>query len=152
MNKIVKGLVALVLVLGLIGMAHAQFAKTDDAIKYRQAVMHLIQSHFKPMGAMVNGKLDYDKDVFQKNAETLKFLATLPWEAMMVPGSAKGDTTMRATVYEKPEWFNPAIAAFEASTASLAQLAATGDLEKTKAAFSAVATNCKSCHSLSRKK
>ena len=147
-----KGLIGVLSVMCLIGIGHAQFAKTDDAVMYRKAVMILIASHFKPLGGMVSGKVDYDKDVFQKNAETLKFLATLPWEAMMMPGSAKGDTTMRATVYEKPEWFKPAVAAFEESTDSLAQLAATDDFDNIKKAFTAVATNCKSCHSLSRKK
>jgi cytochrome c556 len=36
--------------------ASAQFAKREDALKYRQSVMFVMSQHFGRIGAMVNGK------------------------------------------------------------------------------------------------
>ncbi|MEE9192615.1 MAG: hypothetical protein V3U04_08400 [Candidatus Aerophobetes bacterium] len=52
-----KIVVCFAVVAGIIGAAYAQFARTDDAIKYRQAAMFLIGQHMGRMAAVVKGKL-----------------------------------------------------------------------------------------------
>jgi len=111
------------------GAAYAQFSKPEEAIKYRKAVMFLIVQHFKPMGAVVQGKAIYEKDAFSANADVVQMLATLPWEASMEPGTDKGDTTLR-----------------------LASTAKGGDPDAIKAQFGKVAQNCKNCHQKFRNK
>jgi len=134
------------------GAAYAQFAKPEEAIKYRKAVMFLIVQHFKRMGAVVKGKSTYEKDAFSANADTVAMLATLPWEASMEPGTDKGDTTLSSAVFDKPGQFKKAGESFEAATAMLAKTAKGGDLEAIKEQFGKVAKNCKSCHQQFRKK
>ena len=134
------------------GAAYAQFAKPEDAIKYRKSVMFLIVKHFKSMGAVVQGKAAYDKDAFSADAEVAAMLATLPWEAMMAAGTDKGDTTMSSAVFDKPAQFKKETESFEAATAMLAGTAKGGDLNAIKAQFGKVAQNCKSCHTNFRKK
>ena len=134
------------------GVAFAQFAKPEEAIIYRKSVMILIVQHFKSMGAVVQGKAAYDKDAFSVNADVVKMLATLPWDAMRVPGTDKGDTTQSSAVFDEPARFKKAADSFETVTASLADTAKGGDLNAIKAQFGKVAQNCKSCHKNFRKK
>jgi cytochrome c556 len=134
------------------GAAYAQFAKPEEAIKYRKAVMFLIVQHFKLMGAVVQGKAAYDKDTFSANADTLEMLATLPWDAMKVAGTDQGDTTLSSAVFDKPSQFQKAAESFETESAMLADTAKGGDLGAIKAQFGKVAQNCKSCHTNFRKK
>ena len=117
-------LVTIVALLG--GVASARFAKPQDAIQYRQAVMVLIGQHFKRMGAVIKGQADYDPAAFAVDAQLVETLARLPWEASLEPGTDRGDTTMRAKVFKEAEDFKAAAKAFEAATTALTQAAAGG--------------------------
>jgi cytochrome c556 len=134
------------------GAAYAQFAKPAEAIKYRKSVMFLISQQIKRMGAVVQGKAAYDQDAFAANADVLAMLATLPWDAMMEPGTDKGDTTLSSAVFDKPAQFKKAAESFETDTARLADTAKGGDLGAIKVQFGKVVQNCKSCHTNFRKK
>ena len=148
MSKIV---VSVVLVVMLAGVAMAQFAKPEDAIQYRKSVMLLIAQHFKRMAAVMQGKADFDREMFAKDAEVVKMLATLPWKAFQEPGTDKGDTTMSAAVFEKKDDFMRAANALENDTTLLAEAAQGADLNGLKAPFNAVAQDCKACHKSFRK-
>ena len=134
------------LVVLMIGAAYAQFAKPEEAIKYRKAAMYMVLQHFKSMGAVVKGKASYDKDGFSANADAVAMLAAIPWQAFMVPGSDKGSTKMKSTVFDKPTQFEKAVASFKSETASLASIAKNGDLGAIKAQFGKVAQRCDACH------
>jgi cytochrome c556 len=149
MTKIVALLIACALVAGVV---HAQFANPDEAIAYRKAVMGVIVHHFKVMGAALQGKASYDKADFATNAEVVALMATLPWEAVLTPGSDKGDTTLDPVVFSKQTDLMRIAESFESDTATLKAKAMEGDLGAIKAGFGAVAQNCKACHSTFRKK
>ena len=68
MKKMTKVLIVLTLISGFLAVAHAQFAKPEDAIQYRQSVMFLIGQHFGRMAAVVKGQSPYDKAAFEQNA------------------------------------------------------------------------------------
>lgn len=127
------------------GAAYAQFAKPEDAIKYRKSVMFLIAQHFTRMYAVVQGKAPYDEDAFSVNAEIIKMLAILPWEASLVPGTDKG-TTLKSSVFKNQEQFRNAAESFETAAAMLASTAKGGDLNAIKAQIGKVAQSCKACH------
>ena len=152
MKSTTKIIISVLFVVVAFGAAYAQFAKPEEAVKYRKSVMFLIVQHFKRMGAVVQGKAVYDKDAFSVNADAVEMLATLPWDAMMEPGTDKGDTTLSSAVFEKPAQFKKAAESFETDTAKLAGTARGGDLNAIKAQFGKVAQNCKSCHTNFRKK
>ncbi len=136
----------------LVTIAYAQFDKPEEAIRYRKSVMFLILKHFKPMGAVVQGKAAYEKGTFSANADYVKNLAALPTAASLVADSDKGDTTLKSVALEKPAEFNKAAESFEAATAKLAMTSQGGDMDAIKAQFGAVAGSCKSCHQEFRKK
>jgi len=63
--------------------------------------MFLIAQHFGRMAAMVNEKDSYDKEVCTDNAIVVETLSRLPWQAFMVPGTDKGDTTLKSSAFEQ---------------------------------------------------
>ncbi|MBC2736029.1 MAG: cytochrome c [Desulfobacteraceae bacterium] len=151
MKTLAQAMVMVVVGTLIAGGALAQFAKPEDAIKYRKSVMVLIAQHFKSMGAVVQGKAEYDQQAFVANAEVVKMLATLPWEASLEPGSDKGDTTLSPAVFDKREDFEKTARSFETATAKLAETAKGSDFDAVKAQFGEVAKSCKGCHKPFRK-
>ena len=151
MKRITRITILVLIVAFVCGAAYAQFGKPENAIKYRQAVMTLIAQHFTRMGAVIQGKAEYDKAEFSANADVVKMLATLPWDAFMEPGTDKGDTKMNSAVFDKPAQFNKVAESLEADTAMLAAAAKDGDLDAIKAQFGKVAQNCGACHKQFRK-
>jgi cytochrome c556 len=138
-------------VLGLLsGAAFAQFAKTEDAVKYRQSVMFLIGQHFTRMGAVVKGEAPYNKEAFEKNAVLVDSLYRLPLEAFMVPGSDKG-SSMKADALAQKDKFTQLHMATEAELAKLVTAAKGGDLNAIKPQFGAAGASCKTCHDAYRK-
>ncbi len=130
----------------LIGAAYAKFSRPDEAIAYRKSVMTIIGQHFKQMGLVVKGKTNYQEASFSADANVVKLLATLPWEAFLEPRSDKGKTNMSSSVFKKEAQFKEAAASFESATAQLAEAAQKGDLKAIKSKFGEVAQTCNSCH------
>ena len=144
--------ILVVALLGLFaGAAFAQFAKTEDAIKYRQSAMFLIGQHFTRMGAMVKGEVPYNKEVFEKNAVLVESLYRLPLEAFMAPGSDKG-SGMKAEALTQKDKFTQMHTATEAELAKLVAVAKGGDLNVIKPQFGAAGASCKACHDAFRNK
>ena len=127
--------------------ASAQFAKPEDAIKYRQGALTVLAAHFGRIGAMVNGRIPFDAKVAAENAEIVADMAKLPWAAFGA-GTEKGAIPSRA----KPELFAQPAKAKEyadkliAESAKLAAAAKTGNADALKVAFGATAGTCKACH------
>ena len=80
MKKPMNLIFVLALVGILAGAAFAQFAKTEDAIKYRQSVMSVIGTHFSLMGAVVKGEAPYAKETSEQNA--ISWRCSCPWPGM----------------------------------------------------------------------
>jgi cytochrome c556 len=120
--------------------AHAQFAKGEDAIRYRQSV-------FVIMGA----QLKADKPnvaTIQSATAVLASVAPLAGEGF-VPGSETGGVPPTKA---KPELFldGPKVAALSKKmneeVAKLNVAAKGGDVKAIQAAFGAVGQSCKACH------
>jgi cytochrome c556 len=145
MKKRMNLIIVLALVGILAGAAFAQFAKTEDAIKYRQSVMSLIGTHFSRMGAVVKGEAPYTKEAFEQNANIVATLIPLPWEAFMVAGSDKG-SGMKPEALAKKDDFMKLAAAIQTEVAKLLVAAKGGDLGAIKPQFGAAGASCKACH------
>lgn len=131
--------------------AFAQFAKTEDAIKYRQSAMFLIGQHFSRLGAVVKGEVPYQKGDFEKNAVLVESLYRLPLQAFLAPGSDKG-SSMKADALSQKDKFTQMHTATEAELVKLAAAAKGGDLNSIKSQFGAAGASCKACHDAFRKK
>ena len=132
--------------------AAAQFAKPEDAIKYRQSAMFIQSQHFGRIGAMVSGKAPFDAAVAADNAAIVADMSKLPWAGFM-PGTDKGgNTKAKPEIWTEQAKFKETNEKLMAETAKLAAAAKTGDLDTLKAAFTATADTCKSCHDAFRNK
>src|SRR3569832_1890758 len=59
----------------------AQFAKPEDAVKYRQSVLSVMGTHFGRIGAVVKGEKPYDKNTVMADAALVEILSKLPCSA-----------------------------------------------------------------------
>ena len=130
--------------------AAAQFAKPEDAIKYRKAAFSVMASHFARIGAMVNGRAPFDAKAAAENAEVAALMARLPYTAF-VEGTDKGETKAKPEVWSEGDKFKAGAAKMQEEMAKLNAAAKTGNLETIKAAFGPVGQSCKSCHDNFRK-
>ena len=132
--------------------ASAQFAKPEDAIKYRQSALTVMSTHFGRVGAMTSGRVPFDAKAAAENTEIVANMAKLPWAAFPA-GTDKGGIPTRA----KPEiWtdaakFKDASDKLQAESVKLAAAGKTGNLDAIKTAFAATAGTCKACHDAFRK-
>ena len=127
--------------------ASAQFAKPEDAIKYRQGSLTVMATHFGRIGAMVNGRVPFDAKVAQENADIVSDMAKLPWAAFG-PGTEKGSipTRAKAEIWTEQAKFKELSEKMVAETTKLAAAAKTGNADTLKAAFGATGASCKACH------
>jgi len=146
MKTLSKILLCIVLVVGILGVAYAQFSSAEKAIRYRKAVMVLIGQHFGLMGAVVKGKQPFDRDQFLDNAKLVATFCTLPWEAFMFPGSDKGDTRLKSAAFKDKDKFMAAAHDTQTQAAKLAEVAKGGDLKAIKSQFGMVGKTCGGCH------
>ena len=154
MKTMLKILVVTVFLVGfgiLMGAASAQFSRPEDAIKYRQSVMFIMAQHFGRLGAMVKGAQPYDQDTFTNNAAIVDTMSKLPWEAFLVAGSDRGNTTMKSSVLQDSDQFKKIADSFQQKTDRLVSAAKNGDADAAKSQFGKVARSCKECHSQYRR-
>ena len=132
--------------------ASAQFAKPEDAIKYRQSALSVLGTHFGRVGAMANGRVPFDAKVAADNADLVAGMAKLPW-AGFAPGTDKGgNTRAKPEIWTEQAKFKENNDKLVAESAKLAAAAKTGNLDALKTAFAATADTCKACHDTFRNK
>jgi len=143
--KIFASIAAAATLLALSAPASAQFAKPEDAIKYRQSALFVMGQHFGRLGAMANGRIPFDAKVAADNADIVADMAKLPWAGFM-PGTDKGNTKAKPEIWAEQAKFKEGNEKLMAETAKLAAAAKTGNLDSLKTAFAATAGTCKACH------
>lgn len=153
MQSFLKPLVGMVLVAGMVGVAHAQapFAKAEDAIKYRKSALFVMGQHFGRLGPVVKGERPYHKDEVAGNAAVAEQTSKLPWDAF-VAGTDKGDTRAKPEIWTDAAKFKSAAEKMQQEMSKLAQVAKGGDLNAVKAQFGETGKACKACHDDFRKK
>jgi len=125
--------------------AAAQFAKPEDAVKYRKASFTVMGAHLGRLGAMAQGRVPFDAKMAADNAEIVADMAKLPWAAFG-EGTDGGDTKAKPEIWKQGAKFKEASDKLQAESVKLAAAAKTGKEDAFKAAFAATAGTCKNCH------
>lgn len=126
--------------------AAAQFQKSEDAIKYRQAAFTVIGTHFGRVGAMAQGRIPFDAAAAASNAALAASLSALPFTAfgagtdMGLPNRAKPE------IWSKQADFQAKAKDMQDALARLDTAAKTGSLDAIKTAAGNVGGTCKACH------
>ena len=144
MKKLVTVATALLAVM-LAVPAAAQFAKPEDAIKYRKASFTVMSAHFGRVGAMAAGRAPYDAKAAAENADIAAAMSKLPWAAF-VDGTDSGDTKAKAEIWKESAKFKDYAGKLQAESVKLVVAAKSGNQDAFKTAFGATAGTCKTCH------
>jgi cytochrome c556 len=123
--------------------AAAQFAKPEDAIKYRKAALTVMGTHFGRIGAMVNGRVPFDAAAAQTNASIATEMSTLPWQGFG-PGTEGGKA--KPEIWKETAKFKELGEDMNKKMVALNAAAKTGNLDNIKTAFGATGASCKACH------
>ena len=130
--------------------AAAQFAKPEDAIKYRKAAFTVMARHFGVVAGMAGGRIPFDAKVAADNAEIATMVSKLPY-AGFVDGTDKGDTKADPKIWAERDKFNAAAAKMQEEMVKLNVAAKSGNLDAIKAAAGETGKSCKACHDAYRK-
>ncbi len=130
--------------------AAAQFAKPEDAIRYRRAAFTVMSTHFGRVAAMANGRVPFDAKAAADNAEIATIVSKLPY-AGFVEGSDKGDTKAEPKIWTEMDKFRAAAAKMQEEMVKLNAAAKTGNFDAIKVAVGDTGKSCKACHDSYRK-
>lgn len=130
--------------------ASAQFAKAEDAVKYRQSALFVMGQHFGRIGAMANGRAPYDAKAAVENAEIVADMAKLPW-AGFTEATDMLSPKAKPEIWKEQAKFKDHNIKLVNETGKLLAAAKTNDLENLKVAFRSTAGTCKGCHDAFRK-
>jgi cytochrome c556 len=135
---------------GLVGLlfsagAQAQFAKPEDAIKYRKAAFTVMGTHFGRIGAMVQGRIPFNAQMAQANAAIVEELSRLPFDAFP-QGTNTGDTRAKAEIWSQGDKWKTQSDNMVRAVAALNAAAKTGNADSLRAAFGQAGQTCKACH------
>ncbi len=125
--------------------ASAQFAKPEDAVKYRQNALFVMSQHFGRIGAMANGRAPYDAAAAVQNAEIVATMARLPW-AGFTPNTEGLSPKAKADIWKEQAKFREGAEKLVAESTKLVAAAKTNNLDNLKKAFGETAATCKACH------
>ena len=131
--------------------ASAQFAKPEDAVKYRKNALFVMQQNFSRVAAMAAGKAPFDAKVAADSAAVAEFTSKLPWAAFG-EGTDKGDTKALPEIWKEQAKFKEYADKMQAEMAKLNAAAKTGNLDNIKVAVNATGGTCKTCHDAYRAK
>ena len=146
-------IVTVTLLLAGISMpAYAQFAKAEDAIKYRQRALFVMGQHFTRLAGMAQGKIPFDAKAAADNAAVVESMSKLPWAGFGEGTNQGGNTKAKPEVWSDNAKFKEAADKMMAEVVKLNTAAKTGKLDDLKSAVSATGGTCKNCHDNFRNK
>jgi cytochrome c556 len=125
--------------------AHAQFAKPEDAVKYRQSALALIGNH----AARINAQLksgNPNLPAIQSSAALMETLSRLPFEAFTPGSDMVANTKAKPEIWKDTARFKELAEKMQAGVSKLAATAKGGDVKAIQTQFGAVGQSCKNCH------
>jgi cytochrome c556 len=128
--------------------AQAQFAKPEDAIKYRQSVLTVQARAFGAINAMNKGDVPFNAAAAQANAHIISTLSTLPWAAF---GAGTENAKTKPEIWSDAAGFKVSSDKYVAAASALETAAKSGNADQVKTAWGALAGTCKQCHDAYRK-
>jgi cytochrome c556 len=128
--------------------AAAQFAKPEDAVKYRQSAFSLQGTHFGRLAGMARGTIPFDAKVAAENVAVLEAVSKLPWTAFGDGTDKVASSKAKPEIWKEMPKFKEGSDKMQAEVSKLAAAAKGGTmtLDQLKAAVGAVGGTCKACH------
>ncbi len=149
-KKFVSIVLGLALGAGYASTVIAQ-AKPEVLVKQRQAAMTLIGKYWGPLGGMAQGKVPYNAETVQRNADYLNALSEMPWDGFH-PSTKDEKTRALPAVFSDPDKFKKAADRMKSEVDKLVAVSKGGDEAAVKSQLGAVGKSCGGCHDDFREK
>lgn len=125
--------------------AHAQFAKPEDAVKYRQSAMALMGNHMGRINAQLKSGSP-NVQVIQSSAALVETLSKLPFEAFVPDSDMVSNTKAKPEIWTDAAKFKQLSEKMQGEVSKLAAVSKGGDAKAIQAQFGTVGQACKACH------
>jgi cytochrome c556 len=125
--------------------SHAQFAKPEDAYKYRAAVMTLQGAHMGRINAQLKSGSP-NMQVIADNVALLNTLNKLFFAAFPDGSDMVASSRAKPEIWTQPAKFKQYADKLNTEVVRLSAATKSGDPAATRSAFSSVAQACKACH------
>jgi cytochrome c556 len=132
-------------------LSFGQFAKPEDAVRYRQSVMNVMGNHFGRLAPVAKGEKPFDAAAVQADVAVIDALHKLPFDAFG-PGTDVGQHKAKPEVWTDAAKFQDTAKKMQEQVGKLSVAAKSGDAAAFKAAFGEAGKSCKACHDDFRKK
>jgi len=138
---------ALLAFAGTVSAQQMDQERAERAVETRQALLQVMAWNYGPMGAMARGRIEFDTDRVQTNAERLLALTKMLSDAFAAD-TRENDVETEAldVIWEKTDDFAAKIQATIDASSALVDAAATGDEAAMTQAIGQVGSSCGSCH------
>jgi cytochrome c556 len=127
-------------------ISQGQPSKAEQALKYRKAVYQAIAWNFGPMAAMAQDKIPYDATEFAMRAERVAVLTPMLAESYVPETRELTGSKAKPEIWSHRGDFDSKMKDLVDRSATLGQVAKSGDAASSKAAFIDTANACKACH------
>lgn len=132
--------------------AAADTAALQATVDYRHTLYESMGKHMKMASFIVKGQLDVPDDMLLHAQALHGASKSIP---KLFPAGTGPDnfekTEALPSIWEDPEGFEQAVAAYQTETAKLVEVAKAGDVAGFKAQFGKVGATCGGCHDKFRK-
>jgi len=126
--------------------AIAQFAKAEDAVKYRQSAFFIMAQNFGRVAAMAQGKAPFDAKVAAESAAIAEAMSKLPWTGFVAGSESAGSSKAKPEIWSNAAKFKEGADKMQVEMAKFSAAAKTGSLDNIKAALPGAGGTCKACH------
>lgn len=123
----------------------------EQIVKYRQAVMTILNRNMKIMGSMMKGYLPYDAPTFSRLAQDLDATAHLDVLSGFPKGTINDESDASNDIWLNIDDFEQKYKDLKVTAKEVSLAAESGDKDKIKPVFLELAKACKDCHKAYRK-
>ena len=123
----------------------AQYAKPEDAVKYRKAAFTVMNSHMGRISSQLKSPTP-NMQVIQSSAQTAEVMSKLPWDAFAPNTELVADTRALPALFKNEAKAKDLALKMQEEVAKLNAVAKTGDAAAIRTQFNAAAKSCDNCH------
>ena len=123
----------------------AQYAKPEDAVKYRKAVFTVMNSHMGRIFGQLKSTTP-NMQVIQSSAQTVEPMSKLPWDAFAANTEMVNDTRALPALFKSEAKAKDLAQKMQEEVTKLNTVAKTGDAAAIRTQFGVAAKTCDNCH------
>ena len=123
----------------------AQYAKPEDAVKYRKAALTVLNSHMGRINTQLKSPTP-NVQIIQSSAQVAETMSKLPWDAFGPNTELVTDTRALPALFKNEAKVKELAEKMQQEVAKLNVVAKTGDVTAIRTQFGVTAKACDNCH------